>query len=161
MTTLETIEDFLAQKRLVFVGVSRDRKHFSRVVFRELKAHGYELVPVNPHVEEIEGLQSFASVAEVPGEIDGVFVMTRPEATLEVVDACARRGIARVWMHRGLGGPGAVEAGAVARCHELGIAVVDGQCPLMFAGQPGWIHRVHRWVKRRRGTLPRAAAPAG
>ena len=47
-TTLDDVRDFLAQRRIAFVGLSRDPKHFSRVVFREMSQRGYDVVPVNP-----------------------------------------------------------------------------------------------------------------
>ncbi len=50
------IDDFLAHKRLAVVGVSRDRRHFSRSVVRALRERGYEVIPVNPQTGEIDGL---------------------------------------------------------------------------------------------------------
>ncbi len=47
---LETIEDFLAQKRIAMVGVSRHPKDFSADLFQELRRRGYDMVPVNPKV---------------------------------------------------------------------------------------------------------------
>jgi hypothetical protein len=37
---LETIEDFLAQKRVAMIGVSRNPKDFSAVLFEELRKRG-------------------------------------------------------------------------------------------------------------------------
>jgi len=54
-STREDIEDFLAQKRLVMVGVSRNPKDFSRGLFRDLRRRGYDMVPVNPRVSVVEG----------------------------------------------------------------------------------------------------------
>ena len=39
-TTIEDVEDFLNQKRIAFVGVSRDPKDFSRSLFRDLQRQG-------------------------------------------------------------------------------------------------------------------------
>ena len=47
-TTLRQIDDFLALKRIAVVGVSHEPKDFSRLLFRELKQRGYDLVPVHP-----------------------------------------------------------------------------------------------------------------
>lgn len=156
MTPRAAIDDFLAQNRFVFIGVSRNARHFSRTVFREMAAHGYRLVPVNPEADEIEGARAFTDVRDVDGDIDGALLMTPATETLAAVEACAERGITRVWLHRGLGGPGSTDPAAVTFCRERGISVVDGQCPLMFVGKPGWIHRLHAWGKRRRGTFPGA-----
>ena len=52
---LETVEGFLAHKRMAMVGVSRDSASLSAKLFEELCRRGYELVPVNPHAAEVQG----------------------------------------------------------------------------------------------------------
>ena len=46
-TSRADVDDFLPQKRLAFVGVSRNRADFSRTLWNELKRRGYDLVPVH------------------------------------------------------------------------------------------------------------------
>src|SRR5579885_654854 len=58
-TSLNAIQDFLAQKRIAFVGVSRDPKDFSCSLFREFVKRGYDVVPVNPNASEVMGRQTF------------------------------------------------------------------------------------------------------
>ena len=41
---LETIEDFLAQKRIAMIGVSHNPKDFSADLFQELRLRGYDMV---------------------------------------------------------------------------------------------------------------------
>ena len=48
--SLETIEDFLSQKRIAMIGVSRNPKDFSAALFEGLRKRGYEMVPVNPKI---------------------------------------------------------------------------------------------------------------
>ncbi|NIT57061.1 MAG: CoA-binding protein, partial [Aliifodinibius sp.] len=50
-----SIAEFLQEPEFVFIGLSRDPKHFSRSLFKEFLKHGYEPVPVNPNSDEIEG----------------------------------------------------------------------------------------------------------
>jgi predicted CoA-binding protein len=149
MPSAKVIQDFLAQRHLAVVGVSRDSKAFANVVFRALADQGYGVIPVNPAAVELEGRKCHASVRHVPDPLDGVLVMLNATAALGVVDDCIYRGVERVWLHRGLG-DGAVSDGAVATCRAHGIAVVDGACPLMFLDHPGLVHRAHRRMIRRR-----------
>ena len=153
MTDRAAIDDFLAQKRLAFVGVSHDPKQFSAAVYRELRGKGYELVPVNAAADEIEGDRCSHSVAELPPEIDGAIVMVAAERSAAVVQECIDHGIPRVWLHKGVG-PSSVSEEAVALCREHGIEVVDGACPLMFAEPVMGFHRVHRVERRLTGRLP-------
>ncbi len=140
--------DFLAQKRLAVVGVSRDPKDFSRGLFRELQKRGYDAVPVNPAGGEIEGRPCAARVQDIRPPVDGVLVMTPAGASEGVVRDCLEAGISRVWLHRGIG-PGAVSPAAVELCRQKGIAVVEGECPYMFLPAAGFFHRAHgflRWL---------------
>jgi predicted CoA-binding protein len=154
MTEHEQIEDFLAQHRIAFVGLSSDDKDFSHAVYKEMKERGYELVPVHPTAERLEDQPVYAKVADIEGQIDGALLMVPAAASAELVDQCADAGIPRVWLHRGVG-PGAVSDEAIARAKERGLALVAGQCPLMFLRDAAWFHRLHAWGKKVAGTYPR------
>jgi uncharacterized protein len=151
MSTRATLANaFLARKRLAVVGVSRDPRYFSRGLFREMLRRGYDLVPVNPAGGTIEGLPCARRVQEIAPPVDGALVMTRPAQTEAVVRDCAAAGVARVWLHRGVG-PGAVSPAAVAFCREKGISVVEGECPFMFLQGSGFVHRAHGLLRRLTG----------
>jgi predicted CoA-binding protein len=152
MVSQAVIDEFLTHKRLAFVGASHDPKEFSAGVYRELKRHGYVLHPVNPHASEIDGDPCVATVDELPDDLEGAIVMVPAEAASAVVEACIGRGLPRVWLHKG-GGPSSVSDEAVALCHEHGIEVVDGACPMMFLDDAAWFHRVHRWGRHLTGHL--------
>ena len=153
------VATFLAGKRFVLVGASTDPKHFSRAVMSALVAHGHEVVPVNRHADVIDDRHCYARVCDVPGTVDGVLVMTGPEAAKDVLHDCRTSGIRNVWLFKGVGGPGAVSAGATSFCADHDIALVDGACPLMFLTPVDSIHRFHRHVRRWRGDLVETGQP--
>ena len=136
------------------VGVSRNWKDFSRLLFREFKKRGYDMVPVHPEAAEIEDLKCFARPQEITPPVDGVLLLTKPKVTEAVVKDCAEAGIRRVWMHRG-SGPGAVSQSAIDFCEEEGIEVIPGYCPFMFFDNTGFIHRVHGFLMKLTGGYPR------
>ena len=152
-TTREDIEDFLAQKRLAMVGVSRNPKDFSRGLFRDLHRHGYDMVPVNPMISELEGQKSYASLQDIAPQVDGALLMTPPAVSEQVVRDCFAAGITRVWMHRG-GGTGAVSQDAIDFCQRKGIRVVAGYCPYMFLPRTPFFHRVHGFFMKLTGGYP-------
>jgi predicted CoA-binding protein len=152
MVSMTVIDDFLAQRKLAFVGASHDPKSFSASVYRELKRHGYELSPVNPRAAEVDGDPCYASVRDLPAGLDGAIVMVPAAASAAVVEECIDHGIPRIWLHKGAG-PSAATPEAVALCHEHGIEVVDGACPMMFFDDATWFHRVHRWGRTHTGHL--------
>jgi uncharacterized protein len=154
MSSMAMVQDFLGQKRLAVVGVSRKADDFSRQLFCELRNRGYDVVPVNPEVDEIDGQRCFAHLQDVQPPVDGALLMTSPTVSEKVVQECADAGIRRVWMYRA-GGAGAVSSEAVRFCESHGIAVIPGECPLMFLPQGSWFHRLHGVVRKITGSYPR------
>lgn len=161
MNDLSTIERFLAGRRIAMVGVSTKAEEFSRAVWRAFVARGYDMVPVHPGVEEIEGRKAFARVSDVPGALDGVLVMVPAAVAADVVADCVNAGVRRVWLHRG-GGPGSVSDAAVALAREHGLELVAGECPLMFLPGTERFHRWHAGWRKLTGRYPRRepGAPA-
>lgn len=152
--SLETIEDFLAQKRIAMPGISRDPANFSVKLFEELCRRGYDVVPVNPHMAEVQGRRCFTRVQDIQPRVEAALLMTSSEATETVVHDCAEAGIRRVWMYRATG-KGSVSTKAVAFCRERGIEVVPGQCPFMFLPDTAGVHRFHGFIRKITGRYPR------
>lgn len=155
--TLEIIEDFLAQKRIAMVGISRDSASDSARLFEELCRRGYDVVPVNPNMAQVQGRRCFARVQDIQPSVDAVLVMTSPSVTETIVHDCAAAGIRRVWMYRGAAGKGSVSARALEFCEERGIQVVPGQCPFMFLPNSARVHRFHGFVRKIIGRYPQRA----
>jgi predicted CoA-binding protein len=151
---METIQDFLAQKRFAFVGVSSRPKDFSRALFLEFQLRHYEPVPVHPEATEIEGAPCFAHVRDIQPPVDSVLLMTSQAVTDRVVQECVEAGVKRVWFYRG-GGPGALTDSALQLCEANGIRAIAGECPFMFFDNTAWFHRFHGLVKKIVGTYPR------
>lgn len=155
MTTRHQIDEFLALKRIAVVGVSRDPKHFSQAIWRELRQRRYDVIPVNPAMNEFDGRPCVARVQDIQPPVDGVMILTRPQVTDMVVHDCAEAGVAHVWMHRGAGGgPGAVSPTAIEYCEANGIDVVAGFCPFMFLPGTPFFHGMHAAIKKLTGSYP-------
>ena len=150
MTSKAAVTDFVAQRKLAVVGVSRQGKKFGNMAFRELKAKGYRLLPVHPQAETIEGEPCYPSLAALPEPVDGVLVVVPPAETEKVVREAAAAGIKRIWMQQGAESPAAIRF-----CQENGLDAVHGECILMFAEPAAWFHRAHRWVWKLVGKLPK------
>ena len=152
--SLEMIEAFLAQKRIAMIGVSRDPKHFSVILFEELCRRGYDVIPVNPNAPSINGHRCVARVQDIHPPVTAALLMTSPAATDAVVQDCHAAGITQIWMYRAAG-KGAVTPDAVAYCHAKGIDVIPGQCPFMFLPGAGGIHHLHGIIRKITGRYPR------
>ena len=147
--------EFLAGKRVAVTGVSRTPQgHGSNVVYQRLRQRGYEVFPVNPQADQVEGDKCYPNLASIPGGVDWVLIGTRPQTAEATIRECADLGITRVWMHRGPGA-GSVSHSAAEYGRQRGITVIEGGCPCMFGptADPG--HKAMRFVYTLTGNVPR------
>lgn len=140
MASRRAIREFLGCRRIAVVGVSRNSKEFANTLYRRFKETGYEVIPVNPKAEQVEGDACYPSLGAVPGAVDGVLVLLPPGQNLTVVQECLAVGVKRVWFLKA-----SKMAADVAR--RAGMSVVDGACPHMFLGG-GFPHNFHRLLTR-------------
>jgi predicted CoA-binding protein len=70
--------EFFNSGRIALVGVSRNVKDFTRVLFREFLARGYDAVPVHPGVGDIEGHPCFARIQEITPPVEAALLLTAP-----------------------------------------------------------------------------------
>jgi hypothetical protein len=156
MTLDAKVEDFLAQKRIAVAGVSRDNSHHpvGNLIYDRLKKTGHDVFAVNPHMETFEGDHCYPDLQSIPGGVDGVVVITRPEATEQIVHDCGEAGIRRVWMHQSMLKGSSVSATAADYCREHNISVIAGACPMMYGPDADVGHRCMRWALKLTGGLP-------
>ena len=150
------VDDFLAQRRIAVAGVSRDNSHHpaSNLIYRRLKSTGHDVFAVNPHMQTFDGDRCYPDVQSIPGGVDGVVVVTRPETTARIVRDCNDAGIRRVWMHQSISKGSSVSPEAVEYCRQHDISVIAGACPMMYGAGVDVGHACMRWMLRLTGGLP-------
>ena len=156
-TTMDSkVHDFLAQKRIAVAGVSRDDSHHSaaNLIYRRLKATGHDVFALNPHLQAFDGDQCYPDLQSIPGSVNGVVIVTRPDTTQRIVHDCADAGVKRVWMHQSLGKGSSVSPAAVEYCRQHDISVIAGGCPMMYGEGVDVGHACMRWILRLTGGLP-------
>jgi predicted CoA-binding protein len=147
----DAILAFLDSKKVAIVGASSNKDNFGRSLMVELSRKDYQVIPVNPKYETVEGVACVPTVKELPAEVESVILAVPPKLTDEVVDQCIGTSVKRVWMIGGIG-RGAYSKNAQEKCREHNIDVVYGFCPLMFYGDG--FHKFHFWLKKTFGKLP-------
>jgi uncharacterized protein len=154
------IHDFLDQKRIAVAGVSSDNSHHpvGNLIYHRLKRTGHDVFPVNPHMQSFEGDRCYPDLRSIPGGVDGVVVITRPETTERIVRDCGNAGVRRVWMHQSIGKGTSVSPEAVEYCRQHDIDVIAGACPMMYGPGVDFAHSCMRWILSLTGGLPRSAA---
>jgi len=158
-TLRDAADDFLAQKRIAVAGVSRSGEGAATLIYRRLRDAGYTVLAINPEAATVEGDPCYPDVASLPDTPDGLVIVTPPDAARDLVQACADRGIPRVWMHRSFG-TGSVSDEAAALGQRLGLTVIPGACPMMFLDPVDGGHTCIRWLLKWTGGLPTPLTPA-
>ena len=125
------IEEFLEQRRFALAGLSRGGGKWGNRVMRDLTDKGYEILPVHPAADAIDGVRCFSSLADLPEKVDGLILVVPPKATENLVREAAELGIPRIWMQ-----PGAESPEAVRLCRKHGIDVVFGECIMVRSRRP-------------------------
>ena len=111
------------------VGASRDRSKFGNISVRAHLQQGYQVFPVNPNADHVEGLPAFESLRDVPVEnLDRVTVYLPPHLTLELLDEIDEVSPVEVWMN-----PGSADEDVRVRAVELGIEIIEA-CSIVDLG---------------------------
>jgi predicted CoA-binding protein len=123
----ELIQEFLRKENIfAVVGVSRDPAKYGHQVYKDLKAVGYTVYPVNPHIDEVLGDKCYHSLKELPKKPDVVDTVVPSHVTEEIVKDCKARGIDKVWMQ-----PGSESKEAIEFCLQNNIKVVHDVCVMV------------------------------
>ena len=149
MASKKLVEEFLAQKNIAVVGVSRKKTKFGNAIYRELKQKDYNVFAVNPNMSEFEGDTCYSDLLSIPEKVDAVVINVPPMQTEKVVREVNEAGIKKVWLQQG-----SQSDEAINYCEENGIDCISNECILMFAQPSAFIHRAHKWVWGVFGKLP-------
>ncbi|MEZ4753617.1 MAG: CoA-binding protein [Bdellovibrionota bacterium] len=111
-------------KTIAVVGLSDKPERSSFGVAEYLDGY-YEIIPINPNLEQWQGKKVYHSLAEVPEDIkiDLVDVFRRSEFVAEVVDQAIARKIPYLWLQLGV-----INDEEAERAEGSGIRVVMDAC---------------------------------
>ncbi|RFU68692.1 CoA-binding protein [Bacillus sp. V59.32b] len=71
-------------KRIAVVGLSDNPERTSHMIAKAMQDNGYEIIPVNPSVDEVLGVKAVSSLKEIEGHVDIVNVFRRSEYLPEI-----------------------------------------------------------------------------
>ncbi|MFF4691250.1 CoA-binding protein [Streptomyces sp. NPDC001307] len=106
------------------VGLSTNRSRAAYGVAQVLQRFGKRIVPVHPKAETVHGERGYASLADIPFEVDVVDVFVNGELAGPVADEAVTKGARAVWFQLGV-----VDEAAFERTRAAGLDMVMDRCP--------------------------------
>ncbi len=114
-----------AARTIAVVGLSPNPERDSNEIAAYLQEHGMRVIPVNPMVDEVLGERSYASLRDIPSdiEVDIVDVFRRAAETPAIAREAVAIGAKALWLQEGI-----VNQEAARIAEEAGLDVIMGVC---------------------------------
>jgi predicted CoA-binding protein len=106
------------------VGLSPNRRRAAYGVAEVLQRFGKRVVPVHPKAETVHGEPGYASLEDIPFEVDVVDVFVNSDLAGLVADQAVAKGAKAVWFQLGV-----VDEDAYERTRKAGLDMVMDRCP--------------------------------
>ncbi len=150
MTSKQHIDEFVKQKTIAVVGVSTDPKKFGASCYKYLKERKYDVIPVNPRVDNIDGDRCFPDLISIPDKPEAALIVTPKTETIKVVKQAHQAGINLLWIQQQSDTQEALDY-----CRTNKIKYISGECIMMFSEPVKSIHKFHRFINKLTGKLPK------
>ncbi|MCO6454939.1 MAG: CoA-binding protein [Pirellulaceae bacterium] len=123
----------MTRPSVAIVGASADRGKYGNKSVRAHQQQGYDVYPINPKGGQIEGLEAFRSLAEVPVErLQRISMYVPPEIGLAMLDEIAAKGCDELWLN-----PGSESEELIAEAERRGLVPIVA-CSIVDVGRsPG------------------------
>ncbi|GAB2694037.1 CoA-binding protein [Kitasatospora kifunensis] len=106
------------------VGLSNNTRRAAHGVAEVLQRYGKRIVPVHPKAETVLGEQGYASLAEIPFDVDVVDVFVNSSLAGEVADQAVAKGAKALWFQLDV-----IDEEAYERATKAGLRMVMDRCP--------------------------------
>lgn len=144
------IREFIGLPCVALVGVSSNPKKFGATAYQELKKRGWNVIPVNPALENVGGDPCYPDIKSIPHPVKGVISMVTKSQTLSIAKQTNELTIEYLWVQQMSDTPEVVNY-----CLEKEMKVIFGQCILMYYPPVSSIHAFHRWFNQLFGIGPK------
>lgn len=117
--------------KVAVLGASRKPERASYQAVKRLCEAGHEVYPVNPGLEDVDGLRAYGRLSELPGPVDTITVYLSAQNSDRLVKELVNSGARRVIFN-----PGAENPTLADQLQTRGMRVVEA-CTLVLlaAGQ--------------------------
>ncbi len=87
------------------IGATDDSSKYGSVIYRDLKRKGFEVYPVNPGRDTVDGDTAYSGLDALPVVPTIVNIVVPPAATLDVLKKAKAIGLTNVWVQPGAESP--------------------------------------------------------
>ncbi len=129
--SMQNLDYVFKPESVAFVGATEGKVKWGFVILNNLMAGGYRgrIYPVNPGKETVMGLKCYASVLDIPDEVDMAIFTVPARSVVEALGDCAEKGVKAALVitagFKELGEEGAeLEAEMVRKANAAGMALV-------------------------------------
>ena len=124
----DPLRTFFYPRGVAILGASSNSIKLSHGVLRNLVTHGFRapVYPVNPRLKELDGVQCYPTLDDIPVEVDVVDFVVPPEVTERTLCDCKRLGLERIWLQ-----PGSESEAALNYCSKNNLKVVHDTCVML------------------------------
>src|SRR5690242_5291822 len=121
---MRTAEQILRDAEVIaVVGASREAWKPSHSVPLQMMRHGWRIIPVNPFADEVFGVPTVPTLADIDEPIDLVDIFRPAADAVEIVRQAVAIKAPAVWLQSGI-----VSAEARRLAEEAGIDYVEDRC---------------------------------
>ncbi|OJF15685.1 CoA-binding protein [Couchioplanes caeruleus] len=121
---MRSAQQILAEANVIaVVGASREPRKPSHSVPLQMLRHGWKIIPVNPFVDEVFGVKTVPTLADLPEPVDLVNIFRPAADAVEIVRQAAAVKAPAVWLQTGI-----VSAEARRIAAEAGMDYVEDLC---------------------------------
>jgi predicted CoA-binding protein len=121
---MRSAQEILADAKVIaVVGASRETWKPSHTVPLQMIRHGWRIIPVNPFAEDIFGLPTFKTLADIGEPVDLVDIFRPAADAVDIVRQAVAIKAPAVWLQSGI-----VSAEARKIATDAGIDYVEDRC---------------------------------
>lgn len=120
----EKLRKILDESRTIaVVGISSRPDRPGYTIPAYLQQRGYQIIPVNPFIEEALGQKAYPDLLSIPEPVDVVEIFRQSQEVLPIVEQAIQIGAKVIWMQEGV-----INEQAAELAREAGLTVVMDTC---------------------------------
>jgi acetyltransferase len=128
---------------VALIGASTKELSIGNVIIRNLQTYGYkgEIYPVNAKADEVCGLKSYPSIADIPGKVDLAHIIVPSQFVPQAIEECGQKGVKAVIINSAgfseMGDEGVrLQEEFLANARKYGIRVFGPNCQGIINSDP-------------------------